>query len=48
MENYNQAANGVNIFIDYNDPGFWRGTGGWDLFSYQMSCQMDRTCRQFV
>jgi peptidoglycan/LPS O-acetylase OafA/YrhL len=24
----------VNIFIDYNDLGFMRGTGGWDLFSY--------------
>ena len=24
----------VNIIIDYNDLGFMRGTGGWDLFSY--------------
>jgi len=24
----------VNIFIDYNDFGFLRATGGWDLFSY--------------
>jgi len=24
----------INIFIDVNDLGFMRGTGGWDLFSY--------------
>jgi len=24
----------INIFIDTNDLGFMRGTGGWDLFSY--------------
>lgn len=24
----------INTFIDYNDLGFMRGTGGWDLFSY--------------
>jgi len=24
----------VNVFIDFYDLGFMRGTGGWDLFSY--------------